>query len=45
VIQTEVRDRLTEEILFGRLERGGTVRIGLSGESLSFGVEPAVVPA
>ncbi|HEX2445310.1 MAG TPA: AAA family ATPase [Vicinamibacterales bacterium] len=36
VIQTEVRDKLTEEILFGKLEKGGTVRIGLDGETLSF---------
>ena len=28
VIQTEVRDPLTDEILFGRLEHGGTVTIG-----------------
>ena len=31
VIQTEVRDPLTDEILFGRLEHGGTVTIGLDG--------------
>jgi ATP-dependent Clp protease ATP-binding subunit ClpA len=30
VIQTEVRDQLTDEILFGRLEHGGTVRIALA---------------
>ncbi len=29
VVQAEVRDPLTDEILFGRLEHGGTVRIGL----------------
>ena len=29
VIQTEVRDPLTDEILFGRLENGGTVTIAL----------------
>jgi ATP-dependent Clp protease ATP-binding subunit ClpA len=29
VIQREVRDPLTDEILFGRLESGGTVTIGL----------------
>src|SRR5262249_41547961 len=28
VIQAEVRDPLTDEILFGKLENGGTVRIG-----------------
>jgi len=36
VIQTEVRDRLTDEILFGQLEHGGTVRIGLAGDGLTF---------
>jgi ATP-dependent Clp protease ATP-binding subunit ClpA len=36
VIQTEVRDKLTDEILFGRLENGGTVRIGLQGDQLTF---------
>ena len=36
VIQTEVRDRLTDEILFGALENGGTVTIGLEGAELTF---------
>jgi len=36
VIQTEVRDRLTDEILFGKLEHGGTVTIGHDGEALTF---------
>jgi ATP-dependent Clp protease ATP-binding subunit ClpA len=36
VIQAEVRDRLTDEILFGQLEAGGTVTIGKEGETLSF---------
>ena len=40
LIQTEVRNPLTDEILFGRLEHGGTVRIGLDGETLQFDVEP-----
>ena len=31
VIQTEVRDPLTDEILFGRLEGGGTVTIAIEG--------------
>ena len=39
VIQTEVRDRLTDEILFGALENGGTVTIGLSGGELTFEFE------
>ena len=36
VIQAEVRDRLTDEILFGRLEQGGTVTIGMEGDALAF---------
>ena len=36
IIQTEVRDHLTDEILFGRLEQGGTVTIGLEGGRLTF---------
>jgi ATP-dependent Clp protease ATP-binding subunit ClpA len=40
VVQTEVRDPLTDEILFGRLERGGTVRIGLEDDKLAFIYEP-----
>ncbi len=41
VIQAEVRDPLTDEILFGQLEKGGTVRIGLdaTGEKLVFSYE------
>ncbi len=40
LIQTEVRNPLTDEILFGRLEHGGTVRIGLAGDKLQFDIEP-----
>ena len=40
LIQTEVRNPLTDEILFGRLEHGGTVRIGLVDDALRFDVEP-----
>jgi ATP-dependent Clp protease ATP-binding subunit ClpA len=36
VIQREVRDPLTDELLFGRLEHGGTVTIGVSGDALTF---------
>jgi ATP-dependent Clp protease ATP-binding subunit ClpA len=48
VIQTEVRDPLTDEILFGRLENGGTVTIRLAGDALAFDYEartPEKVPA
>ena len=40
VIQVEVRDPLTDEILFGRLENGGTVTIGLNDGKLDFKYEP-----
>jgi ATP-dependent Clp protease ATP-binding subunit ClpA len=40
VIQTEVRDPLTDEILFGRLEQGGTVTIGTTDGTLEFAYEP-----
>ncbi len=45
VVQTEVRDRLTDEILFGALEHGGTVHIGLAGEGLTFACEATPAPA
>jgi ATP-dependent Clp protease ATP-binding subunit ClpA len=48
LIQTEVRDPLTEEILFGRLQEGGTVTLGLEGEALTFSVDaspPRPTPA
>ena len=41
VIQTEVRNPLTDEILFGGLEHGGTVRIALADDKLRFDVEPS----
>jgi ATP-dependent Clp protease ATP-binding subunit ClpA len=44
VIQREVRDPLTDEILFGRLEHGGTVTIGLSGGALAFEYEGRECP-
>ena len=40
VVQTEVRNPLTDEILFGRLEQGGTVRIGLKDDALAFDFQP-----
>jgi ATP-dependent Clp protease ATP-binding subunit ClpA len=47
VIQKEVRDPLTDEILFGTLEHGGTVTIGLAEDKLTFAYEgrPAPVAA
>ncbi|HXV63225.1 MAG TPA: AAA family ATPase, partial [Vicinamibacteria bacterium] len=45
LIQTDVRDPLTDEILFGELEHGGTVTIGYDGEKLSFAFDAPKVPA
>ncbi len=52
VIQKEVRDPLTDQLLFGSLEHGGTVTIGIGGDALTFAYEgtdlapsaPAVTP-
>ena len=44
VIQTEVRDPLTDEILFGRLEHGGTVTIKLADGHLDFAYEARSEP-
>jgi ATP-dependent Clp protease ATP-binding subunit ClpA len=41
VIQSEVRDRLTDEILFGKLEHGGNVTIGHDRELLTFDFDAA----
>jgi ATP-dependent Clp protease ATP-binding subunit ClpA len=41
VVQTEVRDRLTDEILFGQLEHGGMVSIGLGEDHLTFAFKAA----
>ena len=35
-VQREVRDPLTDEILFGKLENGGNVTIGVANEKLTF---------
>jgi ATP-dependent Clp protease ATP-binding subunit ClpA len=40
VIQKEVRDPLTDQILFGSLENGGTVTIGVADNALTFVYEP-----
>ena len=39
VVQREVRDPLTDEILFGQLEHGGTVTIGTADGTLTFAYE------
>ena len=37
VIQTEIKDKIADEILFGALQKGGVVSVDLADESLSFG--------
>ena len=44
LIQAEVRDRLTDEILFGDLEGGGTVTIGMAKDGLTFEVDAQNAP-
>ena len=44
LVQTEVRNPLTDEILFGRLEHGGTVHVGFDGEKLAFDYDSAPPP-
>jgi ATP-dependent Clp protease ATP-binding subunit ClpA len=45
LVQSEVRNPLTDEILFGQLEHGGTVVIGLGDEKLTFTYAPSPAPA
>jgi len=40
VVQREVRDPLTDELLFGKLEHGGTVAIGVADDVLTFDYTP-----
>jgi len=42
VVQKEIRDVLTDEILFGQLEHGGTVTIDAADDHLTFAYAPAV---
>jgi ATP-dependent Clp protease ATP-binding subunit ClpA len=44
LIQTELRNPLTDEILFGQLEHGGTVKVGVDGERITFEYEPSPAP-
>jgi ATP-dependent Clp protease ATP-binding subunit ClpA len=39
LILQEVGDALTEELLFGRLAKGGSVRIGVKGDKLTYQYE------
>jgi ATP-dependent Clp protease ATP-binding subunit ClpA len=36
VIQTEIKDALSDEILFGRMQKGGLVHVELKGDKLTF---------
>ncbi|MCG8635023.1 MAG: ATP-dependent Clp protease ATP-binding subunit ClpA [Desulfobacterales bacterium] len=36
IIQTTIKDKLTDEILFGKLEKGGKLSIGLKKDELTF---------
>jgi ATP-dependent Clp protease ATP-binding subunit ClpA len=40
LIQKEVRDALTDQILFGALEHGGTVTIDVADNHLTFAYDP-----
>jgi ATP-dependent Clp protease ATP-binding subunit ClpA len=44
VVQKEVRDPLTDQILFGALEHGGTVTIGVADSQLTFAYEGRPAP-
>ena len=41
LMQTEIKDKLSDEILFGNLEKGGHVLIELDGDKLSFANDAA----
>jgi ATP-dependent Clp protease ATP-binding subunit ClpA len=45
VVQKEVRDPLTDEMLFGALEHGGTVTIGVADDRLTFACEGKSPPS
>ena len=36
IIQTQIKDKLTNEILFGKLEKGGKITIGIKNDKLNF---------
>jgi ATP-dependent Clp protease ATP-binding subunit ClpA len=41
VIQVELKDRIVDDLLFGKLAKGGRVRVGADGDGLTFDVEHA----
>ncbi len=44
LVQMELRNPLTDEILFGQLEHGGTVHVGYDGSRLTFVYDPLPPP-
>ena len=44
VIQEHIKKPLADEVLFGRLVKGGTVRVVVRGDALGFEIEPAPPP-
>jgi ATP-dependent Clp protease ATP-binding subunit ClpA len=45
VIQEHIKKPLAEELLFGKLAKGGAVKVTLEGENLAFAIEEAAPPA
>ena len=41
LIQTEIKNQLADEILFGRLAKGGDVRLEMDGEKVAFRIPEA----
>ena len=45
LVQTELRNPLTDEILFGQLEHGGTVVVGVADGKITFEYRPSPAPS
>jgi ATP-dependent Clp protease ATP-binding subunit ClpA len=43
-MQTEIKDILADEILFGRLEKGGEVFIDVENDKLAFDYAGSLIP-
>ncbi len=39
LIQVEIKDKLSDEILFGRLEKGGKVHVDMENDTLTFAID------
>jgi ATP-dependent Clp protease ATP-binding subunit ClpA len=39
LIQTELKDPIADQVLFGSLQKGGTVRVGVEGDALTLACE------